>query len=103
MDIVSTNKGILIPRVSAYPSSPVTGLMVYRTDLNGFYAWNGSVWTQSVFGGNTNLYNTDGALSGNRIVSQARNSLSFTGNLINAFSVDGTTFSIDVLNDKIGI
>ncbi|MFM6945030.1 MAG: hypothetical protein ACKOXV_07135, partial [Bacteroidota bacterium] len=31
LDITSTDKGLLIPRMTAYPSAPVTGLTVYRT------------------------------------------------------------------------
>ncbi len=83
LDITSTDKGLLIPRMTAYPSAPVTGLTVYRTDLSGFYTWNGSAWSQNVFG--VNFYTTDGALSGNRTLTMAANNLTFsstTGNLI---------------------
>lgn len=56
LDIKSTSKGLLIPRVtltsslsSASPvSSPATGLLVYNEGANqpvGFYYWNGSAWT----------------------------------------------------------
>jgi len=54
MDISSSDKGLLIPRMSSFPTSPAKGLLIYRLDLNGFYAWNGSSWGQTVFnaGGN---------------------------------------------------
>jgi hypothetical protein len=56
LDIKSTTKGLLIPRViltsslsSALPvSAPATGLLVYNEGANqplGFYYWNGSAWT----------------------------------------------------------
>ncbi len=56
LDIKSTTKGILVPRVTltaslsnASPvSSPATGLLVYNEGANqpvGFYFWNGSAWT----------------------------------------------------------
>lgn len=56
LDIVSTNRGLLIPRVTltsnlnnASPvTSPATGLMVFNSGANqpiGFYYWNGSAWT----------------------------------------------------------
>ncbi|WP_280670776.1 hypothetical protein [Dysgonomonas sp. PH5-37] len=63
LDMVSTDKGILIPRVSlssgagvAYPvSNPATGLLVFNTinagsgvnvvKANNFYFWNGSRWS----------------------------------------------------------
>jgi hypothetical protein len=56
LDIKSTSKGLLIPRVTltavltnASPvSSPATGLLVFNEGANqpiGFYYWNGSAWT----------------------------------------------------------
>ena len=58
LDISSTNKGILVPRVSigaigasSPVSSPATGLLVWNTNSSisggngiGFYYWNGSQW-----------------------------------------------------------
>ena len=49
LDISSTNKGILIPRMTASQkssiSSPTTGLLIYQTDAPaGFYYYNGSSW-----------------------------------------------------------
>ncbi len=57
LDVKSTNKGFLIPRVALTGTSdittipsPVTSLLVYNTatagDVTpGFYYWNGSAWT----------------------------------------------------------
>ena len=50
MDIKSTNKGLLIPRMTstervAIPS-PATGLMVYDNTTNSFWYYNVSVWTE---------------------------------------------------------
>jgi microcystin-dependent protein len=50
LDVKSSNKGILIPRMTAAQKtailSPATGLMIYQTDATaGFYYYNGSVWT----------------------------------------------------------
>jgi hypothetical protein len=49
LDVKSTSKGILIPRMTAAQrtaiSSPASGLMVYQTDgTTGFYYYNGSTW-----------------------------------------------------------
>jgi hypothetical protein len=48
LDVSSTDKGLLIPRMSATErdaiDSPVTGLMVYVTDDNTFYSYDGSAW-----------------------------------------------------------
>jgi hypothetical protein len=51
----------------------------------------------------TNIYSTDGTLAGNRIVTQGANTLAFTGSAVNAFSVDGTTMSVDAANNRVGI
>ena len=55
LDIVSSNKGLLIPRINLTSnlqnpdpvSSPATGLLVYNSGNNqdnGFYYWSGSSW-----------------------------------------------------------
>jgi hypothetical protein len=49
LDIKSTSKGILIPRMTAAQrtaiASPVNGLLIYQTDgTPGFYFYNGSAW-----------------------------------------------------------
>ena len=53
LDIVSTDKGILIPRMTTAQrtaiASPATGLMVYDTTLRGFYGFDGTTWNQGVF------------------------------------------------------
>ena len=56
LDLVSTNKGLLIPRVilstdlnnSSPVSSPTIGLLVFNNGVNqpqGFYFWSGSSWS----------------------------------------------------------
>ena len=50
LDITSTTKGLLIPRMNAAArgaiATPATGLLVYQTDgTTGFYYYNGSAWT----------------------------------------------------------
>jgi len=53
LDVVSTNKGVLIPRMSTTERnaivSPAEGLLVYDNVLKGFYGFNGTAWTQDVF------------------------------------------------------
>ncbi len=49
LDIVSTTKGLLIPRMTQTQrnaiSNPATGLMIYQTDNTpGYYFYNGSAW-----------------------------------------------------------
>jgi len=49
LDVQSTTKGILIPRLTTAQrillSSPATGLLLFDTDENNFYFYNGSKWT----------------------------------------------------------
>lgn len=49
------------------------------------------------------LYSADGTLAGNRVVTQGANTLAFNGTAVNAFSVDGTTMSVDAANNRVGI
>ncbi len=62
MEILSTNKGLLIPRVTLTASllnpspvtSPATGLLVFNNGSNqpiGFYYWNGTQWVAVAGGG----------------------------------------------------
>ncbi|MBK9382218.1 MAG: hypothetical protein IPN39_12960 [Chitinophagaceae bacterium] len=70
LDIVSTNKGLLIPRMTAAQraaiASPAIGLMVYETTTNSLWLFNGTVWVQQSSGGvspwavsGDNIYNTN--------------------------------------------
>lgn len=53
LDIASTDKGILIPRMTTVQRNaiavPAAALMVYDSDLMGFWYYNGTAW-QSVSG-----------------------------------------------------
>jgi len=117
LDVVSANKGFLPPRIaltSTISSSPlsahVAGMVVYNTLTTGdvipsLYYNDGTKWILlgNPGGSGVNIYNSDGTLTGNRTVTQGSNTLAFTGNQTNGFSVDGTTFSVDAANDRAGI
>ncbi len=53
LDVMSTDKGMLVPRmtteqrlaIASFPDSPATGLLVYDTDFNNFFYYNGLMWT----------------------------------------------------------
>ena len=49
------------------------------------------------------IYDGTGSLSGNTVVTQGGSTLSFTSTITNGFSVDGTTFSVDAANNRVGI
>ncbi len=81
LDVKSTNKGVLIPRVAlsstavaAPVATPATSLMVYNTatagDVTpGFYYWNGTVWVRVATGSASN----DWTLTGNTGTNPATN------------------------------
>jgi hypothetical protein len=96
LDITSTNSGILIPRIALTGSndattvpSPMTSTMIYNTATitgtyaitPGFYYWTGSAWSRFMDGtsapADSNIYNTDGTLTGNRTVTMAADNLLF--------------------------
>jgi len=63
LDITSTTKGVLIPRMTAAQrnaiSAAATGLMIYQTDGTvGFYYYNGSSWAEVAATSKTYTVNT---------------------------------------------
>lgn len=66
LDIKSTGKGLLIPRMTLVQrnavASPANGLLIYQTDNNaGYYYYNGSGWVQFSTGSATNYWTQNGA------------------------------------------
>jgi len=63
LDIQSSNKGILIPRMTTSQrnaiNSPATGLLVFDTSTAGFWFYNGSAWTDLSAGGGADTDWTD--------------------------------------------
>src|SRR3546814_2715503 len=55
LDLTSTERGMLVPRMTSAQrsaiSSPATGLLVYDTDVNSFWFYNGTAWTNISAGG----------------------------------------------------
>lgn len=118
--------GLLVPRVDRQRAQSMTTIptstMIYvnnattgtqtgiAVNINavGYYYYNGLAWVKlenpsgTVFS-NLNIYNGDGTLQGNRIVTQGANTLSFLASAVNAFSVDGTTLSVDAANHRLGL
>ncbi|SHL75259.1 hypothetical protein SAMN05444360_10468 [Chryseobacterium carnipullorum] len=113
--------GLLVPRVDRQRAFSMTAIptstLIYVNNLNGtqggiaanvdalgYYYFDGSLWVKLNVGSPVNMYNSNGTLNSTRTVNQAGFSLAFNNaNLINAFSVDGSTFSVDAINKRIGI
>lgn len=55
LDISSTSKGLLVPRMSSLQrsqiNSPLKGLLVFDNDTNGFWFYNGTSWQELSGGG----------------------------------------------------
>lgn len=64
------------------------------------FVYTNGVWKTTAA---NNIYNSNGTLTGNRVVTQGANTLAFTSSSTNGFSVDGTTFSVDAVNNRVGI
>ena len=98
LDITSTTKGLLIPRMLAAArtaiDTPATGLMVFQTDgAAGFYYYNGSSWvaiTAGLDGTNvarqdaSNTFNEDNLFNGAKnfvvnITPSANSQITFAG------------------------
>lgn len=117
--------GLLIPRVDRQRAQSMTSVetstLIYvnavstgtqtgtaiNIDAVGYYYFDGSAWiklnTSAASFEDTNIYNKNGTLSANRTVTQGARTLSFVASATNAFSVDGSTFSVDAANDRVGI
>jgi len=114
-------EGLLIPRVDRLKAQTMTGVanstMIYvnsiangtaagtAANINavGYYYFDGTVWIKMA---DTSLYNTNGTLTGNRIVTQGANILAFNSTATtgtNHFSVDGSTFSVNAATNAVGI
>ena len=121
-DANGTRDAFYLPRVAltgtadvATVANPQAGFTVYNTATAGvapanvtpgYYYYDGSRWIKilgSATGTDRSIYDIDGSLSGNRLVTQGANTLAFTGSAANAFSIDGSTFSVDAASHKVGI
>ncbi|NOY50973.1 MAG: hypothetical protein GXO88_10485 [Chlorobi bacterium] len=95
LEIYSTNKGLLIPRLSLTSnlnspspvSSPATGLLIFNSGANqalGFYYWNGSKWVSTSY--STNNW----SITGNSGTSVSNNFLGTTDNQHLAIKTNNT-------------
>ena len=80
-----------------------TATTVGSAGTNGQVLTSGGAGTAPSWENPVNLYVANGTLTGNRIVTQGTNTLRFNPTVINGFSVDGVTFSVDGAANKVGI
>jgi len=101
LDITSTTKGILIPRMTTAQKNaivtPATGLMVYDTNLQGFWFYNGTAWS-NVNGNGVGDWN----VNGNDIYNNNSGNVGIgTSNPATRFSVD-SSIMVDQANSNQG-
>ncbi len=82
-----------------FPISDGTNGQIMQTDGSGNLTWI----TPSSSSDGDGIYDGSGSLAGNTIVTQGANTLDFTTTATDGFSVDGTTFSVDGANNRVGI
>lgn len=132
LDIVSANKGMLIPRIaliSAISPMPISAtaavlpnsLLVYNTTITGdlkagYYFWGDLKWNKlvtnsemdnlSAFDGvvrTDNNFSLGGKLAKPVVINTNSQSFAIVGSTANTFSIDGTTLSVDAAADRVGI
>ncbi|WP_347218902.1 hypothetical protein [Chryseobacterium sp.] len=113
-------RGELTANTASYGTDQ-KGALVYITDTGtgnttgsrinmntiGYYYFDGALWQKISGGPNAvNLYTADGTLGTNRTVAMADKTLSFTSSATtgaNHFNIDGPTFSVDALANRVGM
>ncbi|WP_415327154.1 hypothetical protein [Chryseobacterium sp. MMS23-Vi53] len=122
-------EGLLIPRVDRERAQSMFGVpistLIYINDIStgsaagiaanvdevGYYYYNGTVWTKIAEGSSNNIhvYNSNGTITSNRIVSLEDKGFSFNGTRNNGFAVNkvgdnpSSVISADMENARVGI
>ncbi|HSK14115.1 MAG TPA: hypothetical protein VK907_12935 [Phnomibacter sp.] len=104
LDVSSTTKGLLVPRMTTLQrngiANPAKGLLVYDTDLNNLFHFNGTTWSAvGAGGGNGFALPYDGTIAQDGIAFRVANSgsaiegQSHSSTGVNAISVSGTALN----------
>lgn len=101
----SDQKGTLI-----YATSAVSATSTKTANINqeGYYYFDGNIWQKIINGNNPflNIYNSDGIIAANRTVTMNDKTLNFNSTATTGtshFRVDGSTFNVDAVNNRVGI
>lgn len=109
--------GDQIRAADAQYNTDQTGMLIYATSAptvmstktaninsDGYYYFDGNVW-QKIINKNVNIYNADGIILTNRTVDMQDKTLNFVSNAATGtshFQIDGNTFNVDAVNNRIG-
>lgn len=106
VNIISTTKGILIPRMTTTQrnaiGSPSTSLLIYNTTTTQYELYTGSTWQSlaSYISGNLTV-------TGNTTLGDASgDTLTITGNAVstpNGLNIDSNTLVVDATNNRVGV
>jgi len=108
VSVVSSTSPIAVASGTSTPVISLNSLGI----TNGFLAANAvtsdkildnTIVNGDLAVGTGGIYRGSGALGGATVVTGNANTLSFTSTVTNGFSIDGTTFSVDAANDRVGI
>jgi phage-related tail fiber protein len=94
LDVASTTQGFAMPRMTSAQrraiASPVTGLQVFDTNLNGVYYWTGSKWDALSTPVGTVIYFAGSSAPAGYV--ECNNQLLSTTTFAELFAVVGTTY-----------
>jgi hypothetical protein len=118
VNIISTTKGILIPRMTTTQrnaiGSPSTSLLIYNTTTTQYEFYTGSTWQSLASYINGTLTVTGAAslqsslaVNGNTTLGDASgDTLTITGNAVstpNGLNIDSNTLVVDATNNRVGV
>jgi hypothetical protein len=96
LDVTSITKGLLMPRLTSAQriavATPAKGLQVFDITTNSPWYFDGTTWVNGASTTSTNIYNSDGTLTGARTVTMGANPLTFnatTGTFNVVGNIDG--------------
>lgn len=98
----SNQKGALVYATAAVGTASTKTANITKA---GYYYFDGALW-QRIINDYVNIYNSNGTLEANRIVTMADKTLSFTSTATTGtshFQVDGTTLNVDAVNNRVGL
>ena len=105
LELESDNQALYLPRLSDINLAAVSnwqeGMVVYNTDHDCIQIFNGTIWN-CVDTDNDGIYDGSGTIPATTIATITDN-LDFVTSAIDGFGVDGTTFSVDGANNRVGI
>ena len=118
VNIISTTKGILIPRMTTTQrnaiGSPSTSLLIYNTTTTQYELYTGSTWqslasyisgTLTVTGA-ASLQSTLAVNGNTTLGDDSGDTLTITGNVVstpNGLNIDSNTLVVDATNNRVGV